>query len=128
MLRKILLLLSLSLLLMLISKGQVTKVNLLDSLIKAKQEINQLKKDKADWEKEIKQLKDLLAVHDINDSLRIEIALLRQKITADEDNCFNATKRIKELEEINKKLKKKWWLEAASSVVILATAVYLTFK
>jgi peptidoglycan hydrolase CwlO-like protein len=127
MLRKIILPLSL-LMMAAIAQGQVTKVNLLDSLIKAKVEINQLKKDKADWEKEIKHLKDLLAVHDINDSLRIEIALLRQRITKDEDNCFQATKRIKELEEFNKKLKKKWILEAASSVVVLATALYLTLK
>jgi hypothetical protein len=125
---KMLLLISLSLLLQMISKGQVTKTNLLDSLIKAKVEISHLKNERAAWEKEIKELKALLAVHELTDSLRFEIALLRQKIVIDEDNCFRATQQIKELKAENKKLKKKWMLEAGGSLVIIATAIYLTFK
>jgi hypothetical protein len=96
--------------------------------VKAKLEIRQLKTDTAAYNKDIRSLKALLAVHETNDSLRIEIAVLRSKITADEDKCFGATKRIAELTEQNKKLKKKWILEAASSVVVLATALYLTLK
>jgi hypothetical protein len=101
---------------------------MLDSLVKAKMEVRQLKSDTATYNKEIRSLKALLAVHETNDSLRIEMAVLRARITADEDKCFGATKRIAELTAENKKLKKKWILEAASSVVVLATALYLTLK
>jgi|KBSMisStaDraftv2_1062788.scaffolds.fasta_scaffold703750_2 hypothetical protein len=91
-------------------------------------EVIRLKADTAAFNKEIRSLKALLAVHETNDSLMLEIAILRSKITADEDKCFGATKRIAELTAENKKLKKKWILEAASSVVVLATALYLTLK
>jgi len=104
------------------------KTNLLDSLVKSKMEVIRLKADTAAFNKEIRSLKALLAVHETNDSLMVEIAVLRSRITADEDKCFGATKRIAELTAENKKLKKKWILEAASSVVVLATALYLTLK
>jgi len=108
--------------------AQAQKQNLLDSLVKSKMEVIRLKADTAAFNKEIRSLKALLAVHETNDSLMLEIAVLRSKITADEDKCFGATKRIAELTAENKKLKKKWILEAASSVVVLATALYLTLK
>jgi len=104
------------------------KQNLFDSLVSAKMELMLLKKDTTSTGKEIRDLRKMLALFTTQDSLRTEMVVLRARLALEEIKNMDATTRINELRNENRKLKKKLFIEAGATVVVALTSVYLLLK
>ena len=91
-------------------------------------ELMLLKKDTTSTGKEIRDLRKMLALFTTQDSLRTEMVVLRARLALEEIKNMDATTRINELRNENRKLKKKLFIEAGATVVVALTSVYLLLK